>query len=166
MHDNLLRGQQNIVVSDSRVQQRILDHGLILQQGLLLRKPGGADGGNHFPAFIDGLHDLKARVPILIGQLQLQRRTRQLKILNRVAFGPLVLAGGDHMGQRHGTSLDYNAIVCLQIAFGLENRGVLAQRQIQAIHERQRPGDPVGRVGGDGGVLGRRLRTGDKTGKH
>ncbi len=66
VNDDLLRGQQHVIIGDARIEQRVGDDGLVLRQRLLFGRARRADGGAEPAAFINGLHNLDTRIPILM----------------------------------------------------------------------------------------------------
>src|ERR1017187_9690195 len=66
MHGDLLRRQQRIVIRQPHGEQRVGHGSLVLRQRLLLGGVGGLNRGAELAAFVNGLNDLNARVPILI----------------------------------------------------------------------------------------------------
>ena len=66
---------------------------------------------------------------------------------DRMRIGVLVLAGGLDPGQGDGACLHDHAILRVQIVPGLEDRGILRERDIKAIGQRQRTRDPAGQTG-------------------
>src|SRR5581483_3627791 len=68
------------------------------------------------------------------------------------AVGVFVLAGGGDLRQGDGAGADDDAVLRLQVAARVLDRGTLLQRDVQAIDERQRLRDGTGVVGLRAGV--------------
>jgi len=111
---DLLRGQQRVVIRQPHAQQGVINGGLVLRERLLLRRARRLQCRDHLSAFVNGLDDLDARVPILVW-----RTGRAGESFNRFRVGVFVLARRRQMRQRDRARLHDHAMRRFQVVFRL-----------------------------------------------
>ena len=130
----------------------------MLQDGLVAREVGGAFSGVNLAALVDGLGDLHADVPRLVGRAN---ASGEGGLLNCTLVNERVIDAAGDAGELHGAGLHDDSVGGFEVGLAFAHGAVLPQCDFDGVAEGERrggPGDGVGGLGGrqvwEGGIVG------------
>ena len=156
---DLLLGQQDVVIGDGHILHGVQHHGLVIQGGLLARQARHAQGREHAAALVKVLDQADLGDPVLVnaemeaaggaggvGLGHIDEVGRDGEGVDVGGLEGLEVAGDAELGQGDGAGLDDDALGDLEVLFGAQDVGVLAEGQVQGVGQGERLGDEL--VGG------------------